>query len=627
LFYTFFVANETESAGYFTSVWNFEGYLEYSPLFYGYYSSIQKFDSGFHMPLGYLVANLAVFGYSFVAILRQIAANSKDEKATDKDDNYRFSWTAFASWDYMIGNHETAKNKYKAIVLAVRESITEIKEAKKKISKKTKFLRVLANFLVLLVLGSSTYAIQVTVKRSMDFEKIKRDGGTLSVWQQNEISVVMSLATSLFPILFDLIAKIEDYHPRVALRWSLGRILVLYLLNLYTLYIALYQKILGIQAEATIANSTWYEQFNGTDVVFCNDAQVILTPIITESILNQTTNLTAAGDTQPCQEEFIADTVCWENMVGQELFKLTVFDMVTTIGLIYATEFFRAILLRVFNRCWCWDLEKLLPKYAEFSLAENLLHLVYNQGMIWMGTLFSPALPAFNLLKLLAMFYVRAWAVMVCNIPEERIFKAGSDNFYLMILLFMLYVVMIPVAFAMVSIRPSQICGPFARIDFMYLALTEWMESVMPPKFYNGVVYLSSPGALIPIFVLIFLILYYLKSSNSALKGAVMDLKKQLLYERTEGKKKVFNMSMAKSEEKSAGKAKMVTSQSRVSLLGSQQNQTMGTPRKTRTNDNNSDPSDKLYSLIKATTFLAKLKTHRAKTIAAAKNNDSAHLV
>ena len=494
------------------------------------------------MPLAYLLGNIATFAYSFIAILRQIAVNAKGEKASDKDDNFIFSWKTFANWDYMIGNTETAKNKFKAIVIAIRESITEQKEAKRKINKKVKGLRVLANLLVLLVLASSTYAIYLTVERSRAFEnKIEELGpNSVNAWERNEVSVVMSLVTSLFPTLFDIIAKLENYHPRVALQWSLYRILALYLLNLYTLYIALYWKIQDIENTAIQANTTYYQQFNLSQVVFCADVDYQQT----ETTLNISTMMssTTIGTKQTCINRFVPETTCWETMVGQELFKLTVFDMVTTVVVIYATEFMRAVAIRALNSCWCWDLERNFPGYATFSLAEHVLHLVYNQGMIWMGTLFSPGLAVFNLLKLLVLFYVRAWAVMVSNVPEERIFKAGSDNFYLLILLFMLYVVMIPIAFAMVTIRTSKICGPFREVEYMYLSLTDWMEEVLPSAVNDILAYLSSPGALIPIFVLLFLILNYLLSNNEALKGAVLDLKKQLKYERTEGKKKIFNM-------------------------------------------------------------------------------------
>jgi len=58
-----------------------------------------------------------------------------------------------------------------------------------------------------------------------------------------QVSIVTSLLTALAPSLFDFIGMMEKYHPRVYLRWQLARIFILYLLNLYTLLIALNNKI------------------------------------------------------------------------------------------------------------------------------------------------------------------------------------------------------------------------------------------------------------------------------------------------------------------------------------------------------------------------------------------------
>jgi len=71
----------------------------------------------------------------------------------------------------------------------------------------------------------------------------------------------MSLITALYPSIFDLIGLMEKYHPRINLRWQLARILVLYLLNLYTLIIALYHKVsfdLGIKTILSFPESHVY---------------------------------------------------------------------------------------------------------------------------------------------------------------------------------------------------------------------------------------------------------------------------------------------------------------------------------------------------------------------------------
>ena len=79
-----------------------------------------------------------------------------------------------------------------------------------------------------------------------------------------------------------------------------------------------------------------------------------------------------------------------------------------------------------------------------------------------MGAFFSPMLTALNLLKLLIMLYIRSWAVLVCNIPHERVFKASkSNNFYYALTLLMLFLTTLMVGFLLVSLEPSKECGPF----------------------------------------------------------------------------------------------------------------------------------------------------------------------
>lgn len=42
-----------------------------------------------------------------------------------------------------------------------------------------------------------------------------------------------------------------------------------------------------------------------------------------------------------------------------------------------------------------------------------------------MGSFFSPCLPAFNVLKLTGLMYLRSWAVLTCNVPHQQLFRAS----------------------------------------------------------------------------------------------------------------------------------------------------------------------------------------------------------
>lgn len=54
-----------------------------------------------------------------------------------------------------------------------------------------------------------------------------------------QVEIVMSLLGMFCPPLFETIAALENYHPRIGLKWQLGRIFALFLGNLYTFLLAL----------------------------------------------------------------------------------------------------------------------------------------------------------------------------------------------------------------------------------------------------------------------------------------------------------------------------------------------------------------------------------------------------
>jgi transmembrane channel-like protein len=54
----------------FMTIWEFEGFMKYSPLFYGYYST-KSVKWGYKLPMAYFMTGLVVYVYSFVATLRK----------------------------------------------------------------------------------------------------------------------------------------------------------------------------------------------------------------------------------------------------------------------------------------------------------------------------------------------------------------------------------------------------------------------------------------------------------------------------------------------------------------------------------------------------------------------------
>uniref|UniRef100_A0AAR2JH78 Transmembrane channel-like protein n=1 Tax=Pygocentrus nattereri TaxID=42514 RepID=A0AAR2JH78_PYGNA len=500
------------------------GYFRYSVIFYGYYNNQNTIGFlKFRLPLSYFLVGIGIFGYSLMVVIRTMARNANEGGDGADESEFTFCWKLFTSWDYLIGNPETADNKYASITTSFKESIVDEQENQKDENiHLRRFLRVLANVLITCSLGGSGYLIYFVVKRSQDYAKM--DSSQLSWYQKNEVEFVMSLLGLVCPPLFETIAELEDYHPRIALKWQLARIFALFLGNLYTFLFALIDDVNEkLEKEKVIKNETIWalNQYYANYTLYHN---------VTQNI--------------PLPEIAPADVIrgpCWETEVGIEFVKLTVSDIEVTYLTILIGDFMRALIVRFLNYCWCWDLEAGFPSYGEFDISGNVLGLIFNQGMIWMGTFYAPGLMGINILRLVSSMYLQCWAVMSSNVPHERVFKASrSNNFYMGILLLVLFLSLMPVVYTMMTMSPSFDCGPFSGREKMYDVVIETIQN-LPPFMANIFTYASNPGLIISIVLLMVLAIYYLNTVSKAYQKANMDLKRKIQMQRDEEKNRRNN--------------------------------------------------------------------------------------
>ncbi|KAI4821358.1 hypothetical protein KUCAC02_029292 [Chaenocephalus aceratus] len=493
---------EQETAMDFSVLNDFGGYIKYSFLFYGYFNNNRRIGLlQFRLPLSYLLVGVGIFGYSLMVVIRTMARNANEGGDGAEEGEFTFSWKMFTSWDYLIGNPETADNKYASITTSFKESIVDEQENQKDENiHLRRFLRVLANFLITCSLGGSGYLIYFVVE------------------------FVMSLLGLVCPPLFETIAELEDYHPRIALKWQLGRIFALFLGNLYTFLFALFDEVNEkLETEKSIKNATdWaFEQYYTNYSSHYNTTDV------------------------PPPNVHPADVIrgpCWEDAVGIGFVKLIVSDMQVTYLTILIGDFARAFIVRFLNYCWCWDLEAGFPSYGEFDISGNVLGLIFNQGMIWMGAFYAPGLVGLNVLRLLSSMYYQCWAVMCCNVPHERVFKASrSNNFYMGLLLLVLFLSLLPVVYTIMTVSPSFDCGPFSGQGKMYDVIMETIEQDLPPFLANIFTYATNPGLILPAVLLMMLAIYYLNAVSKGYQNANLDLKKKMKIARDEEKNRRNN--------------------------------------------------------------------------------------
>ncbi|KAK9881609.1 hypothetical protein WA026_016480 [Henosepilachna vigintioctopunctata] len=224
----------------------FQGIFEVSPLFYGWYTNNDNDKKKYRLPLAYFITGLMVYAYSFFATLRKMAENSKMSKLCEKDDECIFSWKLFTAWDHMIGSSEAAHNRVASILMGFKEALLEEAEKKKEVRNwKITGARILVNIIILGLFFLSAGSVVFLVHRS-----VMPDGQT-TFWRRNELTIVMTLISIVFPMLFDAMGFFEQYHPRKQLRIQLARIMALNLLNLYSLIFSQFDKIHDISDEMT----------------------------------------------------------------------------------------------------------------------------------------------------------------------------------------------------------------------------------------------------------------------------------------------------------------------------------------------------------------------------------------
>lgn len=420
-------------------------------IFYGGYSEI----SGYHMELAYLLVPLGLITLCFFIIVLSAAKTSGANALVTIDNKMPFGRIVLASWDFSLNERAGVKNLQSGATNTLKDAIAEhealqniheLKEATLKEKLHVYAMRGAMWFVWCLIVAGCFTAIWYVV-----LEQRAADVGN-DFFATYAPVLLLSFINGALPLAIKRLTNYEEYkHPRTAAQLTTVRV---FLLRILTIYALLYG---------------FFEKTNLTSTLSASDDD--------DAATNTTTVATFVNGT-------ISQDDCAGTVLGKEIYKLVLVD--TVVGML------QRLAATIFWYLW-------LKRRVELDLVQCVLHLVYRQGLVWVGMSFCPAVPVLAAISNVIYFYFYfALVRRFCRPPQTRWDSSRNTSFFLWCLGVTLVFMVVPLAWVITEYNPN--CGVYSNDEYTswYGALQVWVLTstgglarffsvVLNPMFLYGV--------------------------------------------------------------------------------------------------------------------------------------------
>ncbi|KAG8507469.1 Transmembrane channel-like protein 8 [Galemys pyrenaicus] len=464
-------------------------------LFYGAYRAGPESTSAYSIRLAYLLSPLACLLLCFCGTLRRMMQGLPQKLLLGQEYRSPISARVFSSWDFCIRGREAAAIKKHEISNELKVALEEwhhsvLVQQQSRAQRACHLLSFLrTNLLIgLLVVGAVSFIFWAT-KYSQDNKE-----DPLFVLLQYLPMGAIALVNFLGPPLFVFLVKLEKYPPSTEVNLALVWCVALKLASLGMFSFSLVQAMLCVGQERARCEPYGYD---------------------------------------------VCNYQCWENSVGQELYKLHIFNFLLTVAFAFLVSLPRRLLVERFSsRFWVWlDRE-------EFLVPRNALDIMAGQTVTWMGLFYCPLLPLLNSIFLFLTFYIKKFTLLSNSKASSRRFRASSSTFFFqLVLLLGLLLATVPLCYVVSSVHSSWGCGLFANYSAPWQVVPELVALRLPPAGQLILRYLSSQAASFLLLILLSLALTMCVSQYQANTRAIQRLRKQLSWQVQEKRHLVDDLS------------------------------------------------------------------------------------